>query len=279
MEFDRVKSSSAYRVAAGAALAASAGSPADAAVQYFVGPIEIEQGAVQPIDVNLDDYADIQLKNYTFSGGNYQGGTIPYFPGKIVGFREPGAAGGTGLNYFSALSAGTLIDESSLADFDVPFAGSLAYGDTNPNAQFEDVTGGYLGFAFPIGPTDLFMAWMRVDINNEAGTFTIQDWAYEDQTGVGITVGDTGLPPALGDFDGDFDVDGADFIEWQQEFGTTLNSIDLFDWQTNYGATPAVSASTAAVPEPGTLGLLAAGACGVACMRQRAAKLRNENRT
>ncbi len=269
-------SESAYRVAAGAALAASTGAPADAAVQYFVGPIEIEQGAVQPIDVNLDDYTDIQLKNYVFGNGNYQGGTIPYFPGKVIGFRVPEA----GLNYFTALSAGTYIDTNSLADFQTPFAASLAYGDTNPNAQFNDIADGYIGFGFPIGPTDLFMAWMRIDINNEAGTFTIQDWAYEDQTGVGITVGDTGLPPTLGDFDGDLDVDGADFVDWQRRFGDPFNAIDLSDWRTNYGTpAPAISARATIVPEPGTLGFLAAGACGVLCMRQRRAKSIDEDRT
>ncbi|MEM8944004.1 MAG: PEP-CTERM sorting domain-containing protein [Planctomycetota bacterium] len=273
---DRTKYKSAYRIAAGAAIAASAGAPADAAVQYFVGPIEIESGALQPIDVDLDSYTDIQLKNYVFGGGNYQGATVPYAPGKIVGFRVPS----TMLNYFTALSSGSYIDESSLADFQTPFAGSLAYGTTNPNAQFNDVVGGFLGFAFPIGPTDLFIAWMRVDINNEAGTFTIIDWAYEDQTGVGITVGDTGLPPVLGDFDGDVDVDGADLLEWQQNFGNPFNAIDLADWRTNYGTpAPALAAGTAIVPEPGTLGLLAAGACGVSAMRRRRAKYLDQNRT
>ena len=47
---------------------------------------------------------DIQLKNFNFAGGPYQGATVNWsFPGKIVGFNN-------GLAYVSALSAGAMID-------------------------------------------------------------------------------------------------------------------------------------------------------------------------
>ncbi|NOZ40147.1 MAG: PEP-CTERM sorting domain-containing protein [Planctomycetes bacterium] len=57
----------------------------------------------------------------------------------------------------------------------------------------------------------------------------------------------TGL---AGDFDGDGDVDGSDFLEWQRTDGTASG---LSDWQSGY-ASPLSVAS--AVPEPTTLGLL-----------------------
>ncbi|WP_218932036.1 PEP-CTERM sorting domain-containing protein [Adhaeretor mobilis] len=258
----RSKRRAAYSLAASAVVAASS-SESNAAVQYFTGPIDVPQGSSQPIDFNLDgDYPDIVLKNYVFGGGNYQGATVPYAPGKIVGFVDSGS----GLSYFSALTSGTLIDASSLGD---QFVGSLAYGTVNPNAEFASITDGYLGFAFPIGPDDLYYAWMRIDVDNAAGTLTIKDWAFEDQTGVGIVVGDSGAPAYLSDFDEDSDVDGEDFLVWQRDFGMPYNGSNLADWQLEYGSGSSSQPAVGSVPEPGTLGLLAAGAGGLAWMRRR----------
>ena len=66
-----------------------------------------------------------------------------------------------------------------------------------------------------------------------------------------------------GDFDGDTDVDGRDFLIWQR--GGSPNSLgagDLALWQTNYGA--GGLAAVSAVPEPSSVILLMLGAlcCG-----------------
>lgn len=67
-----------------------------------------------------------------------------------------------------------------------------------------------------------------------------------------------------GDFDGDGDVDGTDFLVWQQGGSPNPGSAgDLADWQGNYGAN-ALSASFANVPEPTSL-LLLATFTGLAC--------------
>lgn len=61
-------------------------------------------------------------------------------------------------------------------------------------------------------------------------------------------------PPAgqEGDFDGDDDVDGRDFLLWQRGGSpTAFSSGDLMDWQNNYGAGPLVAFT--AVPEPSSL--------------------------
>ena len=58
-----------------------------------------------------------------------------------------------------------------------------------------------------------------------------------------------------GDFDGDDDVDGRDFLAWQRgESPNPLSSSDLLDWQGNYGFGPL--AATTAVPEPSVVAML-----------------------
>jgi len=61
------------------------------------------------------------------------------------------------------------------------------------------------------------------------------------------------LPDALaGDFDGDNDVDGADFLTWQRG---PADAGALAAWKSHFGMTPAGQASAAAVPEPAALTL------------------------
>jgi len=59
------------------------------------------------------------------------------------------------------------------------------------------------------------------------------------------------VAPGLGgDFDGDLDVDGADFLEWQRDLGDATN---LGLWESNYGTPAPAIAAFAAVPEPSSL--------------------------
>lgn len=62
---------------------------------------------------------------------------------------------------------------------------------------------------------------------------------------------------APGDFDGDDDVDGRDFLIWQRGGSTNgaLDPRDLADWQMNYG--PGGLAAVTSVPEPVSAVLLA----------------------
>jgi hypothetical protein len=62
-------------------------------------------------------------------------------------------------------------------------------------------------------------------------------------------------PDVSGDFDGDLDVDGRDFLIWQRGGSpSSLSATDLAAWQSNYGA-PLVAVTT--VPEPSSLALAA----------------------
>lgn len=87
----------------------------------------------------------------------------------------------------------------------------------------------------------------------------VQDLALRYRTTVGRFVDVpatyvTGLP---GDFDGDVDADGRDFLVWQREFGSTLDAWDFADWKENFGAANLLAAA-AVVPEP-TAALLLLG--------------------
>jgi hypothetical protein len=248
-----------YALAAGVTAAATA-TEANSAVFYSgLQDIVVQQGLeALKLKVNGDEYEDIILRNYVFTNGNYQGGTIPFAPGAVSGFSM------NGLNYATALNAGEVIDQSTLGGF----AFSLALGNANPNAQFKNAVNKYIGFAFPIGPTDLYYAWMRVSIDNAAGTFTVHDWAWENETGSPIIAGAGGL----GDFDVNAVVDGNDFLVWQRNFGvpeTGYDADDLADWKSAYGNAPPATAVIQAIPEPSALGLLAAGAVGVELLRRR----------
>jgi len=81
-------------------------------------------------------------------------------------------------------------------------------------------------------------------------------------------LGSIALP---GDFDSDQDVDGADFLKWQRNFGAPgYDAASLATWKANFGAT-AAAAAVGAVPEPvgALLGLMAAGAVAAVRRRQR----------
>lgn len=69
-----------------------------------------------------------------------------------------------------------------------------------------------------------------------------------------------------GDFDGDGDVDGADFLEWQRTDGTPGG---LANWQGNYPPPLSAVSSVTAVPEPASVALTALGALNVACLSRR----------
>jgi len=70
--------------------------------------------------------------------------------------------------------------------------------------------------------------------------------------------------PVAGDFDGDGDRDGADFLFWQRNPGVG----DLADWEANFGVPP-LSAITTSVPEPTSLLLALFASLGLPLCRRR----------
>jgi hypothetical protein len=78
-------------------------------------------------------------------------------------------------------------------------------------------------------------------------------------------IGTLAMTASPGDFDGDQDVDGGDFLIWQRGLGTSHDATDLADWKANFGAGPAIGA----VPEPSALLLSLGGMLAVARRRSR----------
>lgn len=79
-------------------------------------------------------------------------------------------------------------------------------------------------------------------------------------------------PRLEGDFDLDGDVDGADFLVWQQGLGNSFDAEDLALWQGNYGSVAGGAnaiGSSSAIPEPTAWTLAVAATCGTWGTRRR----------
>ena len=113
----------------------------------------------------------------------------------------------------------------------------------SPTGTFEILTsvGAITDNGIDLDPSDMSTFSLTVNANNVVLT----------AIGAGLT----------GDFDGDNDVDGADFLLWQRGGSPSpLSPTDLADWQANYGAGTLLSAAAVAVPEPSCIMLLNLGA-------------------
>lgn len=179
----------AYAAAAGAATLGVTGTASAVVISDpdNDAPIDIAPGFFQALDVDQDGTNDILLNNFTFINGPYMGATIA-FPGGTL------AATNQGLNYATLLNEGDLIDSSTLSS-GISIA-SLAYGAQNPNAEFNSVNGGYIGFSFASGG-EILNGWVQVTIDQPTNFFRIDNFAYESEAGVGITAGTIPEPASL----------------------------------------------------------------------------------
>lgn len=92
---------------------------------------------------------------------------------------------------------------------------------------------------------------------------TVDVAALED---VGWSVVDYTPPTLPGDYDFDNDVDAADYVVWRDNLNTAGAIGSFLEWSDNYGRT---SASSTAVPEPGTACFVALAAATTAVVRRR----------
>jgi autotransporter-associated beta strand protein len=154
--------------------------------------------------------------------GNYQQSTGATFAVEL--------AGGTALNKLNVTGSAQLGGDLSV---------SLSSGFSPQSSDVFSI----LDASNLVGQFDNAAAGARVPIAGGAGSFEVN----YDYAGDRVTLSNF-LAGIAGDFDGDGDVDGRDFLAWQRNPSVG----NLSDWQTNYGVSALMAASTA-IPEPGTM--------------------------
>ncbi len=153
--------------------------------------------------------------------------------------------------------------------------GGAEQGSGIPSLAAVFVDGVNLGAAstnYFLDPTDTQTEWqfpMSLGARNNRGTLDgfykglvddlrIYSESLTDQEIFDIFDAVTVVNGSPGDFDGDGDADGRDFLIWQRGGSpSSLSPIDLNDWQTNYGSP--LFAAAKAVPEPSSLFLFILG--------------------
>jgi hypothetical protein len=209
-------------------------------------------GGTRPIQVNTDLILNNGLDNNTKGKRSSRLGLV---------LDEPACA-----------EAGCMPNNIGL--FDVAFDGSgllLGSGDLDGNGNFtDDRVFSSIDTSTQYREGDIVSAVFGSTEYNWTISYTGDiNWSNADDseissiTGMGtgndiVLIGhssssmDTG-----GDFDGDGDVDGRDFLAWQRgESPDPFSADDLADWQTSYGAGTLISVTV--VPEPGVLALICA---------------------
>jgi hypothetical protein len=146
---------------------------------------------------------------------------------------------------------------------------SVALDEGGVVRQFIEGVDNFVGFVLDTGD----YGWIRVQFDSTGGdgvgSLTFLDGAYDD-TGAPIAAGDVGTSvPLSGDYDGDEDVDGDDYLVWKRDFGLSaasaadgnndgvVNAADYVVWRNNAAASSAglVVSNAAAVPEPSAISL------------------------
>jgi len=179
------------------------------------------------------------------------------------GFRYIVDAAG---NSFDVGSSGlTNATTTTATGYNVEIVVPLASIDTiDGTGVANPATGDSLKFTFAVTDNDV------EDFDGQE-TFLLL-WNLNDffpsvnETAAAVDLELTALAEPNGDFDGDLDVDGFDFLQWQRGNSPNNGSTgDLADWESNYGTGAGPLSGIAAVPEPSTallagiLGLLLVG--------------------
>jgi hypothetical protein len=147
----------------------------------------------------------------------------------------------------------TNVGSTSTVDFSFDFSdGGVTF---NPSATYKLLYSATDPLSFSIASGSANVAGDKVSFSI-AGNL-LADGYY--------TIGELeGAPNTPGDFDGDGDVDGRDFLVWQRS--PSIGS--LSDWQNNYGA-GALSARVTSVPEPTNILVLSPLVCLLAVRSRR----------
>jgi hypothetical protein len=180
-----------------------------------------------------DDDTNNYLFNETLEAGNYISITLAW--DRLVEFdTDGGAAGVYNLgDTFEAIAETDPYADDVISDLDLKL-----YGPSFLEAQSISLEGTVEHIFFEIPVTGEY----RIEVEQFDEDAGPQNYGLAWWYGLAPAIEP---PDVLGDFDGDNDVDGRDFLVWQRNPSVG----DLADWQANYGTGTLVANSTA-VPEP-----------------------------
>lgn len=151
-------------------------------------------------------------------------------------------------------SEGTLyMTQIDFDTFNTAGGGLLATWDAEPGHHVEIVLPGDFDLDDDVDGAD-FLKWQRGESPEPLSQSDLGDWEIDYGT----------VSIQQGDFNGNGVVNGHDFLKWQLD--PSVGS--LADWESNYGTLAALSAFSAAVPEPTTSALALAALCLVMSRRR-----------
>jgi PEP-CTERM motif len=274
-----------------AAAAVGGGNVADAAVvaqavDVIIPPnyaVDLDGDAVKEFDlIDLGDPGDaeqiVKVQNFADGVGVVMGGEGNLFTANL--------AEGTLIGPGSLFSGPA--DSASMNNGLPPDDALNGFDGTGPAGEFQVEDGpGFIGVQFRIAEATHYgyVGFEGVELDpSEGPEGRVFALGYEDAPGVAIAAG-SGLPePSDADFDGDGDVDGRDLLVFQRGLGLTgqtdntsgdadgsgtVDDADLDAFRAAFGTGAASGAAASAIPEPSSLGLLAAGAAGIIGYRRR----------
>lgn len=218
------------------------------AVEYVGGP--------KPIDNDIVLYID--------SSGDAAMLNVSDFPQEVEAYRIASADG------VLSTAGWTSLADNSVDD------GTWAESPISGNSQLVELQeGADPGSTSPGANTTSFNKSVLFELGNiytggvaeqDGITFEFLLAGNSELTAGTVVFGDIPTVEPNGDFDGDGDADGADFLKWQRD---GLGTAALVDWETNYGNGGAASV-IGAVPEPSSLVLLLTVAMASQARRWRA---------
>ncbi len=234
----------------------------------------------------LDDNNSVALSASNIAAGSVPAGGTAILYNNVITGADFAAAWGSSLNLipvsdWGALQLNNSGDQISLWNSFANYTGNHA---THANAV---ITQSFLeSNGFPTlsnGPSislaDLSFDpsvgsnWDNAILGDSIGSFNANALSGTLTLHPGGDVGSPGTFTVVatnpGDFDGDGDADGHDFLIWQRGNSPTgpLSPVDLAAWQAAYGNP--LAAAVGAVPEPATLVLLGLVMVPLACGRKR----------
>jgi hypothetical protein len=230
-------------------------------------------GDLDPLASDPSIYFDFQVRTALFVGGQivFDGFTHVFPPAPQNGSYVVTKGENSYLNlpFTEGDLIGDGIDEFIRDGFRAPGPPnnqtfSVALDEGGVVRQFIEGVDNFVGFVLDTGD----YGWIRVQYDSTGGggvgSLTFLDGAYDD-TGAPIAAGDVGTSmPLSGDYDGDEDVDGDDYLVWKKDFGLSgasaadgnndgvVNAADYVVWRKNAvaGSAGLGVSNTAAVPEP-----------------------------